>query len=322
MNSNGRLTRLALSYLAIIMASSLMFCGIIYIIVSSQIHRSAPQNWLKNQPLIVRQEIIEQYENRNTEARTAVIVSLAVLNLSVLIIGAWAGYFLAKRTLAPIERAIRSQARFVSDASHELKTPLTALKTINEVVLRKKSLSEDKARETMARNVSEIDKMQKLIDGLLQLSKSGGFNLQKTNQNLAKLVDGTIESLRPIAEVKQIKVVSRVAKISRPIYDSAVAQILKIYLENAITHSPVKGQIVVEFKDGVLRVTDQGAGIAVGEQARIFERFYQIDQARTRSDGSGHGLGLAIVRNICEQCGYKYGVKSKPGKGATFFVVI
>ena len=134
-----RVRRLALSYLAVIMTLSLVFSVIIYIITAVQLNRPLPPGEHNQQPPeLVERQFSRRLEQRNRETRGSVIVSLIVLNGVMLLIGYWLSVLLARRTLAPIERAMRAQVQFVSDASHELRTPLTALMTTNEVALRKK----------------------------------------------------------------------------------------------------------------------------------------------------------------------------------------
>ena len=134
-----RVRRLALSYLAVIMTPSLVFSVIIYIITAAQLNRPLPPGEHSQQPpAMFETQFNRRLEQRNSETRGSVVMSLIVLNGVMLLIGYWLSLLLARRTLAPIERAMRAQVQFVLDASHELRAPLTALMTTNEVALRKK----------------------------------------------------------------------------------------------------------------------------------------------------------------------------------------
>lgn len=166
-----RVRRLALSYLAVIMTLSLAFSVIIYAITSAQLNRPLPPSEHAQQPPeLIERQFSRRLEQRNRETRGSVIMSLAVLNGVMLLVGYWLSLLLARRTLAPIERSIEQQAQFVSDASHELRTPLTALMTTNEVALRKKTLDDDRARAVFQRNIDEVEQLRTLTDNLLQLT--------------------------------------------------------------------------------------------------------------------------------------------------------
>ena len=138
---NGDTGRLAATYLAIIMALTILFSGIIYSISSSQFDRpfsDRPQGSGAMQfDEFTRGSLQELLDERARQARAELLLSLIFLNIAVLLGGAVTSYVLARKTLEPIEAAMDSQAQFVSDASHELRTPLTALQLTNEVALRK-----------------------------------------------------------------------------------------------------------------------------------------------------------------------------------------
>lgn len=170
-----RVRRLALSYLAVIMTLSLAFSVIIYAITSAQLNRPLPPGEHAQQPPeIIERQFSHRLEQRNSETRGSVIISLVVLNGVMLLVGYWLSLLLARRTLEPIERSIEQQAQFVSDASHELRTPLAALLLVNEIALRKSTLTEKKARQVLGQNVAEIKKLTELSNSLLDLAKSEG----------------------------------------------------------------------------------------------------------------------------------------------------
>jgi signal transduction histidine kinase len=166
-----RVRRLALSYLAVIMTLSLAFSVIIYAITSAQLNRPLPPGEHAQQPPeIIERQFSHRLEQRNSETRGSVIISLVVLNGVMLLVGYWLSLLLARRTLEPIERSIEQQAQFVSDASHELRTPLAALLLVNEIALRKSTLTEKKARQVLGQNVAEIKKLTELSNSLLDLA--------------------------------------------------------------------------------------------------------------------------------------------------------
>lgn len=314
-----RVRRLALSYLAVIMTLSLVFSVIIYAITSAQLNRPLPPGEHAQQPPeLIERQFSRRLEQRNRETRGSVIMSLAALNGVMLLVGYWLSLLMARRTLEPIERSIEQQAQFVSDASHELRTPLTALMTTNEVALRKKTLDEKKARAVFQRNIDEVEKMRELTDNLLQLTQVDNQQIEKQAVDMAKLVRDTIDRYQPVADKKQVVLDMQVPSVTHVVAVAAVTQILGTLIDNAIKYSPPGSTVVIRLDGQTLSVVDQGIGIAKKDQAKIFNRFYRSDEARTRGHGSGYGLGLAIARAVADKNGYQLSVKSEPGQGSVF----
>lgn len=314
-----RVRRIALSYLAVIMTLSLAFSVIIYAITSVQLNRPLPPGEHAQQPPeLVERQFSRRLEQRNRETRGLVIMSLVVLNGAMLLVGYWLSLLLARRTLAPIERAMRAQVQFVSDASHELRTPLTALMTTNEVALRKKTLDEKKARVVFQRNIDEVEKLRKLTDNLLQLTQVDNQQIEKQAVDMAKLVRDMVDRYQPVADKKQVVLDVQVPSVNHVVAVVAVTQILGTLIDNAIKYSPPGSTVVIRLDGQTLSVVDQGIGIAKQDQAKIFDRFYRSDEARTRGHSSGYGLGLAIAKAVADKNGYQLSVKSELGQGSTF----
>ena len=314
-----RVRRLALSYLAVIMTLSLVFSVIIYAITSIQLNRPLPPGEHNQQPpALVESQFNRRLERRNSETRGSVIVSLIVLNGVMLLVGYWLSLLLARRTLAPIERAMRAQVQFVSDASHELRTPLTALMTTNEVALRKKTLDEKKVRAVFQRNIDEVEKLRELTDNLLQLTQVDNQQIEKQAVDMAELIRDTVDRYQPVADRKQVVLDMQVAPTKHTVAVTAVTQILGTLVDNAIKYSSSGSTVVIRLDGQTLSVVDQGIGIAKQDQEKIFNRFYRSDEARTRGCSSGYGLGLAIARAVADKNGYQLSVKSQPGQGSTF----
>ena len=301
------------------MTLSLAFSVIIYVITSAQLNRPLPPGEHNQQPpAMLETQFNRRLERRNSETRGSVVMSLIVLNGVRLLVGYWLSMLLARRTLAPIERAMRAQVQFVSDASHELRTPLTALMTTNEVVLRKKTLDDGKARVVFQRNIDEVEKMRELTDNLLQLTQVDNQQIEKQAVDMAKLVRDTIDRYQPVADKKQVVLDIQVPSVTHVVAVAAVTQILGTLIDNAIKYSPLGSTVVIRLNGQTLSVVDQGIGIAKQDQAKIFDRFYRSDEARTRGHSSGYGLGLAIAKSVADKNGYQLSVKSEPGQGSTF----
>jgi len=314
-----RIRRLALSYLAVIMTLSLVFSVIIYAITSVQLDRPLPPGERAQQPPeLIERQFSRRLEQRNRETRGSVIMSLVVLNGVMLLVGYWLSLLLARRTLEPIERSIEQQAQFVSDASHELRTPLTALMTTNEVALRKKTLDDKKVRVVFQRNIDEVEKLRELTDNLLRLTQVDNQQIEKQAIDMAKFVRDTVDRYQPVANKKQVALDVQVPSVTHVVAVAAVTQILGTLIDNAIKYSPPGSTVVIRLDGQTLSVVDQGIGIAKEDQARIFDRFYRSDEARTRGQNSGYGLGLTIARAVADKNGYQLSVKSEAGQGSTF----
>ena len=314
-----RVRRLALSYLAVIMTLSLAFSVIIYAITSVQLNRPLPPGEHAQQPPeLVERQFSRRLERRNSETRGSVVMSLIVLNGVMLLVGYWLSLLLARRTLEPIERAMRAQVQFVSDASHELRTPLTALMTTNEVALRKKTLDDKKARAVFQRNIDEVEKLRELTDNLLQLTQVDNQQIEKQVVDMAKLVRDTVDRYQPVSDKKQVVLDMQVPSVNHVVTVAAVTQIMGTLIDNAIKYSPPGSTVVIRLDGQTLSVVDQGIGIAKQDQAKIFDRFYRSDEARTRGHGSGYGLGLAIAKAVADKNSYQLSVKSETGQGSTF----
>ena len=243
-----RVRWLALSYLAVIMTLSLAFSVIIYVITSAQLNRPLPPGEHNQQPpAMLETQFNRRLERRNSETRGSVVMSLIVLNGVMLLVGYWLSMLLARRTLAPIERAMRAQVQFVSDASHELRTPLTALMTTNEVALRKKTLDEKKVRVVFQRNIDEVEKLRELTDNLLRLTQVDNQQIEKQAVDMAKLVRDTVDRYQPVADNKRVALDMQVPSVNHVVAVAAVTQILGTLIDNAIKYSPPGSTVVIRL---------------------------------------------------------------------------
>lgn len=323
-----RTRHLALTYLLIIMTLSLVFSGVLYGVMSAQLDRPLPPPSPNDGQ--VQQETSGQFERRIAErdqqTRTSTIVSLAVLNIAMLGSGTWFSFYLARRTLKPIQASMEAQSQFISDASHELRTPLTALQTTNEVALRKAIIDDAKARQVLGKNIVEVGKLRRLTDMLLSLAQSENRQLEPEAVWLDELISDASTILEPAASAKRITLKKTVEHTQITTDRTALSQIITILCDNAIKYSPDETTVTlgseVSGNSVKLFVRDQGIGIAPADQARIFDRFYRADAARTRSDTSGHGLGLAIAQSLTEQLGGKLTLESGQKQGTVFSIVL
>lgn len=335
----SEVNRLTLSYLAVIMTLSLIFTGIIYLLSTASLNRPLLPSEEENSSVSVEATEFEEHsfentfrkrlERRDNTTRITIIYSLMGFNLGIFVIGIFVSRSLAKLTLAPIERAMMKQTQFIFDASHELKTPLTAMLVRNEVALRKKSLPEEKAREVIEKNIEEILKMKELTASMLDVARENGEPEKSTEISVPEFLADLQEKLAPVARERGVKVEMEMnlgKNLRASVAKNTLEQILTIFADNAMKYSEEK---IIYLRAGrrgknvVFSVKDNGVGVKKEDQKKIFERFYQVDAARTRTeDKTSHGLGLAIAKNLAERQGYKIVLRSSEGCGAEFEVVV
>lgn len=325
----GDTGRLAATYLVIIISLTVVFSAVIYAISSSQFDRPlSPHSHMSRMydiDDVTRSGVQQLFDERADQARTDLLVSLIVLNLVVLIGGAFFSYYMARKTLEPIEAAMEAQAQFVSDASHELRTPLTALQITNEVALRKKKLTLAEAKELIGHNLAETIKLRSLSDALLGLARQDTAETSRASLNLAEVILDVVQTLTPLADSRHIIVKHEVPALQVTADQSALTQILRILLDNAIKYSPDGSTVTVAVTgdhDITISITDQGPGIAPEHQVKIFDRFYRVDESRSSNNVEGNGLGLAIAKSIADRNGYELHIRSTAGKGSTFSIVL
>lgn len=213
--------------------------------------------------------------------------------------------------------------RFVADASHELRTPITAIRGFAELHRQGAVTGEEKTKELIGRIENESKRMGSLVEDLLllaRLDQSRQMNLEPVN--LSKLVLDAVESARAAGPNHPVNFNKSDEEIYALGDNDRIHQVVANLLANARTHTPAGTKIdvsVVQSEDGVrIRIADNGPGLSEKDQAQIFERFYRADPSRVRTDGEGTGLGLSIVEAVMRAHAGQVSVESELGKGATF----
>jgi heavy metal sensor kinase len=225
--------------------------------------------------------------------------------------------------ISRLEDAINSSKQFVADASHELRTPLAVLRGELENLAQDLQLKAQ-TRETLGSALEEVDRLAEIVEGLLALSRldTGELKSAWVHFDLAELVSTTAGQMSLLAEDKHITVVCDCAARVMIEGDQArLKQVVVNLLDNAIKYTPnggrVKLEITQEGGDAVLDVADDGIGIPLEALPHVFKRFFRVDGSRSREQG-GAGLGLSIVKSICDAHGAQVEVSSTPGQGSRF----
>ena len=315
-------------YLLIIMLISGFFSLIIYNRVVSQLEIGFNQIELRIRHMMPGVNPVAELllaEQLKT-AKSRVLFVLFSANGIILILSATAGYFLAGRTLKPIEETLKEQKRFVADASHELRTPLTALKTTLEVALRDKNLSVKEAKKVLKESLEETDSLQVLTDNLLTLAQ----HQQKIESasfeplNAQETVQRALRKISPLAKKKRIDLYFKAEDFQVEADKESLEKLLVILLDNATKYTPKGGRVSLIAKPdrnvAVFEVKDTGIGIAQEDIPHIFDRFYRVDESRTKTTAPGYGLGLSMAKKIVDLHQGTIEAASAVGAGTTFTI--
>ncbi|MGL4800550.1 MAG: sensor histidine kinase [Cellulosilyticaceae bacterium] len=227
-----------------------------------------------------------------------------------------------------LERVEQSRQEFVSNVSHELKTPLSSIKVLTESLIFQENVPVEMYKEFFMDINSEVDRLNNIISDLLTLvrldRKEIPMNIQTTQLN--EMTQAILKRLIPLAKKKDIKMVYQSHKdIYIDIDEVKLTLAISNLIENAIKYTPEGGEVKVilqsDLQDAFITVQDTGIGIAKEEQSKIFERFYRTDKTRNRETG-GTGLGLSITYRTIIMHNGSIQVESEEGIGSTFIVQI
>lgn len=331
--------KLTLWYITILMVVSMLFSVTIYRMLTLEVARFAEMQ---------RNRIERRIQNENffpttdplihppselplidpdlvNEVNARIMIILFGINGIILVVAGGLSYFLAGKTLSPIQKMHDEQNRFIADASHELRTPLTAIKTSFEVLLRNKHVTVDEAKSVIGDSMTDVDSLQKLTDSLLQLASAPEVsNTHHEALSLNEIISTSIRRITPLAQKNKIRVTS----VSTPceVYGDrhSLTELFSIIYDNAVKYGKAGTAVVTDISSRAHRVTvkitDHGIGIDEKNLSHIFDRFYRADEARTRNGHDGYGLGLAIAKKIVEQHKGLITVKSAKDKGTSVIV--
>lgn len=328
-------TRLKLTawYLLIIMFISLSFSLVVFRVQMAEVDRFAraqrtrierktpPMGFVPFERFQIDQDLIAETEKR-------LLLNMLTINIIILVFSGGMGYILAGKTLRPIKEMMDDQDRFISDSSHELKTPLTSLKSAMEVALMDKSLTLSGAKKLIKENILDVNRLQRLSESLINLSKNKeqNGNLTIENISLTNLIESVVEKISPQAKKKKIIIKTSLINTNFHGDKEKIESLITLLLENAVKYSPSGKTILIQStknnKTLSLSIIDHGQGIRKKDLPFIFDRFYRADFSRSKSKVPGFGLGLSIAKMIVEKHHGEIKVKSRLGYGSTFTVTL
>lgn len=275
------------------------------------------------------QETFVSGKNRSTEWKTNLRGKKRVFQLSLVPISAEAevtGVLCVFHDITTLQDLHERQVDFVANASHELATPLTAIKGFTETLLDGALANRELSEKFLGIIHSEAERMQRLVSDLLQLAKLDSSEYRNHVQiepvALQPFIESVVKELSPQWQDKKIALISQdgdlVTVLANPDW---LKQVLINLLDNAIKYTPANGRVRLSWHTDCgyahISVADTGIGIPESDLPLIFDRFYRVDKARSRPAG-GTGLGLAIVKFIIEALGGRISVVSKVNSGTTF----
>ena len=260
-----------------------------------------------------------------TAALRQMMASYLRIGLLSLLLLAGASFLLSLRVTRPVERAWRQQRQFFSDASHELKTPLAAIRLLTDSILQTDGIDPATTREFVADIGLEANRLSRITEDLLQLTRLDGDVLPSAAVvDPLPILEQVLRMMELIAEERGIALTYQAEEGCRILGSmDETRQIIYNLVDNAVKYNRDGGRVEVALKrqgeEVLLTVADEGVGIPEEELTKIFQRFYRVDKARSRAAG-GTGLGLSIVRDTLEKRGGSISAANRPGGGAVFTV--
>jgi signal transduction histidine kinase len=237
---------------------------------------------------------------------------------------AFASWVLSGRSIKPAQRAWDQQQQFISNASHELRAPLTLLRANADFALR--TSSADERKESLQDIVNDVDYMDRLVEDLLLLSRLDAHRLTLVDDPIviSELLGETVRQVEKLAVAREVQL--SVESASGTVRGDRVRlrEVLLILLDNALRFTPSGGTIrLASHMSGrqvTITVTDSGPGIPPEHLSHLFERFYQVPGQE--GEARGNGLGLSIARGLVEAHHGKISITSQPGKGTSVLVLL
>lgn len=257
------------------------------------------------------------------DVRQDLIEAEILVNGILLLLGVMLSYLLAEKTLEPIRSAYKRQQQFVSDASHELRTPLSILQVELE-----NEIAVTNAPEAISK-LEEVRHMSKIVNDLLLLSRLDEAKQEHplSNFDVVPVIRSVVDRLQPMAQAQHVSLSfdalqeSLVIKGNEELLTHALMNIVK----NAVTYNRENGSVIVSVKKekqhALISVKDTGKGISAADLVHIFDRFYRIEESRSRASG-GTGLGLSIAQSSIQKMGGSIAIESVVDEGTEVIVTL
>lgn len=252
---------------------------------------------------------------RDNEIKKEMLFHLIVLDSIIIILGTIGSYFLSKKTLRPIEENLDLQMQFISNASHELKTPITVISMENEVLLREKSHSNEELLNQIKSNLEEVNSLSKLVNILLELARNNKITLEKVK--VTDIANNAIDKLRVLSNKKNINILNNLNNLEITANKDILEEVIVIVLDNAIKYSDKNTTIKIYSKNSKIFIEDEGIGIKEKDLKYIFDRFYRADKSHSTG---GYGLGLSLAKHLTEKMKLKISAYNNKDKGSTFVI--
>jgi signal transduction histidine kinase len=260
----------------------------------------------------------------SNRALLSLLTTFLIAGFIMLFVIAAISFFFAGRAIKPIAETWEKQKQFITDASHELKTPLTIIKSNYGVLLESKDETIESQMKWFERIKAGTDRMTTLINDLLSLAAMENMKQGVMNEafDISKTVTEAFQSMEAAAVSRGIRLSSSIQPNLTVNGDSGqIAQVVTILLDNAIKYTNDSGWIDVSMTKSkrhiICKVKNSGEGISDEDLSKVFDRFYRADQSRS-SESGGYGLGLPIAKAIIEQSGGKLTAQSVPGEYTAF----
>ena len=236
------------------------------------------------------------------------------------------GCLVVVHDITPLKTAETFQKQFTADVSHELKTPLSAIKGISELLDSNPDMSKEERQDFIRSMVRESTRLETILNDLLIISKMDriDYELKKEPTDIKTLVEDSLQLLKPFAEEKALNIVCDVDHAIIHLDPTKFRQVMINLIKNAINYTD-QGFVKIRGRQKnmqyIIEVEDSGIGIVAADYEKVFKRFYRVDEARSRASG-GSGLGLSIIKNVVKKHQGNISLTSEVKKGSCFTIEI
>jgi|GEM_PF-712027 two-component system phosphate regulon sensor histidine kinase PhoR len=240
--------------------------------------------------------------------------------------GVYYGSLILVHDITALKTAEQFQKQFTADVSHELKTPLSAIKGLSEILTREEKVEPAKQKEFLGIIKNEASRLEIILNDLLTISKMDclDYKLKIEEAQIDALINETFEIMKPLAVEKKLSLTKDIEPCTFPFDSTKLRQVIINLIKNAINYTDVGYVKITGHRIDthyIINVIDSGIGIEKSKQSTIFKRFYRVDVTRSRDTG-GSGLGLSIIKNVVLKHGGTINLESALNKGSRFTVAL